>query len=116
MEPHVLRGARHEGAFRGVAIALVLTPLSGCTTTRPDPRTEHSIAQATGLAEAITFRVEGGPLDEADTGSDSLSIAEATRRAVTTDPGIQAALARVRIAMAEADQARLLPNPVLSVV
>lgn len=31
-----------------------------------------------------------------------------------TDPGLQAALARVRIAMADADQARLLPNPVLN--
>ncbi|HWB19179.1 MAG TPA: TolC family protein [Phycisphaerales bacterium] len=36
------------------------------------------------------------------------------RRSVTTDPTIHAALARVRIALANADQARLWPNPVFN--
>ena len=40
---------------------------------------------------------------------------DAVERAMRHDPGLQAALARVRAALAEADQARLLPNPVLSV-
>lgn len=71
------------------------------------------MTRAAGLAEAITFRTDGGPLDEPGAG-DVLTMAEAVRRAATSDPGLQAALARVRIAMADADQARLLPNPVLN--
>jgi len=76
---------------------------------------EANAARALGLDEAITFRTEGGPLDESDS-SGMLTLPDAVRRAATTDPGLQAALARVRIAMADADQARLLPNPVLNVV
>ncbi len=59
---------------------------------------------------------DGGPLDEPDAADDALSLREAIQRAVTSDPGLQAALARVRIAAAHADQARRLPNPILSVV
>ncbi|MFN0133816.1 MAG: TolC family protein [Phycisphaerales bacterium] len=75
------------------------------------------------MDSAIEFKTvgpEGGPLDEpADSSgetSGNLTLSDAVRRAVTSDPGLQAALARVRIAMAEADQSRLLPNPVLNVV
>jgi outer membrane protein TolC len=80
---------------------------------------EASIAEAAQLATALEFRAlgpEGGPLDEADAVAGALTLGEAVRRAVTTDPGLQAALARVRMAMAQADQARLLPNPVLDIV
>ncbi|WP_428937744.1 TolC family protein [Fontivita pretiosa] len=45
-----------------------------------------------------------------------LTLAEASHRALMHSPEIQTALARVRIAEAEARQTRLLPNPVLSVV
>ena len=76
-------------------------------------------ATALGLGDAIEFRVDGGPVDEpvamtTDTGG--LTLAGTIRAAVMTDPELQAALARVRVAMADADQARLLPNPVLSLV
>jgi outer membrane protein TolC len=103
---------------RSAALALAALALSiGCTTP-PAHDTESSIAQAAGLAAALEFRTEGGPLDEPDEQAaeppGTLPLAGAVRRAVTTDPGIQAALARVRIALAEAGQARLLPNPVLS--
>lgn len=67
----------------------------------------------------MEFRVvgaDGGPLDELDAVDGALTWGDAIRRAVTTDPGLQAALARVQVAIAQADQARLLPNPVLSVV
>lgn len=86
-----------------------------CQSASPDPAAEEAIAAALALGEPLTFRVEGGPLDEEFAG-EGLTFAEATRRAVTTDPGLQAALAHVRIALADADQARLLPNPVLDVV
>lgn len=116
MKLHALTGARRFKPFACLTAALVLALLSGCITAHPDPAAEQSIAQATGLADAIVFRVEAGPLDEADTAPDALGIGEAVRRAVTTDPGLQAALARVRIAKADADQSRLLPNPVLNFV
>jgi outer membrane protein TolC len=80
---------------------------------------EESIAALAGLPAAVEFRAvgpEGGPLDEPDAVQGELTLPDAVRRAVTTDPGLQAALARVWVAMAEADEARLLPNPVLNVV
>jgi cobalt-zinc-cadmium efflux system outer membrane protein len=80
---------------------------------------ESAIAAAMRLPGAVEFRVvgpEGGALDDPDPVLGVLHLDDAVRRAVTSDPGLQAALARVRVAMAEADQARLLPNPVLSVV
>jgi cobalt-zinc-cadmium efflux system outer membrane protein len=86
---------------------------------RSEVAPETAIEQAAQLPAPLEFRVvgpEGGPLDEPDAADGALSVSEAVRRAVTSDPGLQAALARVRVALAQADQARLLPNPVLSVV
>jgi len=67
----------------------------------------------------VQFRVvgpDGGPLDEPDSANGSLTLADAVRRAITSDPDLQAALARIQIAMADAKQSRLLPNPVLNVI
>lgn len=75
--------------------------------------------EAAGISSPIDFVVvgpDGGPLDESNGASDALALTEALRRAVTTDPALQAAMARVRIAIADADQSRLLSNPVLSFV
>lgn len=86
---------------------------------RSDVEPESAITDAAQLPAPLDFRVvgpEGGPLDEPDPAAATLTIGEAVRRAVTSDPGLQAALARVRVAIAHADQARLLPNPVLGVV
>ncbi len=88
---------------------------AGCAGARPALQPEAAIAEATGVSSGVTFRVEGGPLNEPFETTDALPLSEATRRAVTTDPSIQAALARVRMALADADQARLWPNPVLNV-
>jgi outer membrane protein TolC len=93
--------------------------VGSCANNRPHPDTETAIASATGIEQAVRIRTEGGPVDEPSEGDSevsSLTLATAVRQAVTTDPGLQAALARVRIALADADQARLLPNPVLNVV
>lgn len=101
---------------RPLRSALALTALvvaAGCSTP-PAHNTESTIVEATGLSAAIEFRTDGAPLDEPDAPAGTLPLSEAVRRSVTTDPGLQAALARVRIALAEAGQARLLPNPVLS--
>jgi outer membrane protein TolC len=101
----------------GGLLALLLA-LPACQTNRPDPDAEGVIAQSLLMGEPVMFRVDGGPLDEPapDTAGGTLTFAQATRQAVMTDPGMQAALARVRIAMADADQSRLLPNPVLYMV
>ncbi len=106
-------GPRHR--FVPCAAAVLTFLLAGCAANRPDPQAEATASRALGLNEVLTFRTEGGPLDEVAEG-DVLTLADAVRRAATTDPRLQAALARVRIAMADADQARLLPNPVLDFV
>ncbi len=90
--------------------------INGCAPTRPDPGAELAIGGAIGARSAIVFRTVGAPIDEPAPSPDHLSEAEAVERAVMTDPGLQAALARVRIAMADADQARLWPNPILEFI
>lgn len=85
---------------------------------RADVSPERDIAALMG-STSVEFRVvgpDGGPVDEPALAVDVLTHADAVQLAVTTDPGLQSALARVRIAAADADQARLLPNPVLDVV
>lgn len=96
--------------------AALVASLTACQVAPVDPGAEDSITRAAGLHELVTFRVDGGPVDELASVGNSLSLTEAIRRAVMTDPGLQAALARVRIALADADQARLLPNPILDFV
>ncbi len=100
----------------GTALAAALLG-AGCASSRP-PETDPgaSIAAMLDLPESIAFRTEGGPLDETEAAGTILTLAEAVRRSATTDPSIQAALARVRMALADATQARLLPNPMLDLV
>lgn len=112
---------RGMGLSATLAAALVgCAGLAGCRSTpRADLDASAAAGEATGLGSSIEFRAvgpDGGPLDEPEAIGDALTLVEAVRRAVTTDPGLQAALARVRVAMADADQARLLPNPVLNLV
>lgn len=115
MQTRAIGGAGPSRRSVSCAATILIVLLSGCATSRPDPQAEANTARALGLAEAVAFHTEGGPLDEPDS-ADTLTLPDAVRRAATTDPGLQAALARVRIAMADADQARLLPNPVLNFV
>lgn len=118
MQNRAIGGAGPSGALVPCAAVFLIVLLTGCAAIRPDPLAEATAAQAVGLDDALQFRVDGGPLDEVSeqAANDTLTLADAVHRAVTTAPDLQAALARVRIAMADADQARLLPNPVLSVV
>lgn len=69
-----------------------------------------------GVATAIVFHSQGGPIDATGSDAAQLTLPDAVRRAMLTDPDIQAALSRVRAAEADADQVRLLPNPILSIV
>ncbi|QOV89769.1 TolC family protein [Humisphaera borealis] len=70
-----------------------------------------------GTGVSVALATEGFPDDQ--TWSDDpavLPLTTALRHVLETDPKLQQSLARVRIAEAEALQARLLPNPVLTVV
>jgi cobalt-zinc-cadmium efflux system outer membrane protein len=83
----------------------------------PRPDAEAVASDAVGLApgEALVFRTEAEPIEHPSTEPASLDVAQVIRLSVTRSPEVQAALARVRIAQAEAQQARLLPNPIVSV-
>jgi outer membrane protein TolC len=78
--------------------------------------TERQIAMQAGLESAIQFNTTGEPTDIPGSFDQTLTLADATEMALRHDPRVQAALARVRIAEADATQNRLLPNPILSVV
>lgn len=94
--------------------AAALVALAGCSLP-PRPEPEALIAAAASLPDPIAFRSEGEDAESKEATPGMLSFAEAVRLAFIHDPGLQAALSRVRISEAEADQAWLLPNPVLSV-
>lgn len=122
MNPKTLRIPSSSVCRFATPLGLVITlaVFAGCQSTpRADVDAARSAGEATGLPAQIEFIAvgpDGGPLDEPDAAGAELTLADALRRAVTTDPGLQAAMARVRIALADADQSRLLPNPVLNVV
>jgi outer membrane protein TolC len=88
----------------------------GCQVAPPRLDAPHDIALATGTSDSIRFEVTGGLTDvEGPPQPDSLSLAEAVRTSLSREPRVQAALSRVRVALAESKQTRLLPNPVLNV-
>lgn len=98
----------------GPALGCLL--LAACAVTRPQVGAETSIAESLALPGAVAFRTQGDPIDAPAGADDALRLEDAIRRTVETSPELQAALARVRVAQAEADLAGLLPNPILSLV
>ncbi len=116
---HACVGCAPRSRVRGAALvtALLVTMLlaGACQAATPRPETEREIAAATGNAEVLSLSIEGHALDE-PLAEDVLSYPDAVRRALASSPELQAALAAVRVALADADQARLLANPVLSLV
>ena len=103
----------------GILVCLAIGGGGCAAVPRDEADPGRAVAEATGIGAPVQFIAvgpEGGPIDEPDAAGPSLSLPEALRRAVTTDPGLQAAMARVRAAAADSDQARLVPNPVLNVV
>jgi outer membrane protein TolC len=102
-QQHQMPGRRIYGALLAAAL------LTGCSA--PATPVLQDISDVTGLKGAVAFRQSP---DEASTTDATLSTEQFVRRAVVHSPQLQAALARVRQAQADAHQARLLPNPVLS--
>jgi outer membrane protein TolC len=98
--------------LRAMFVAMAL--LCGCAHAPPRDAFERDAAAA-GISEPIEFVTTGMPTDVEVVDETRLTHDDAVRRTLRNDPAVQAALARSRAALAEAQQARLLPNPVLSV-
>lgn len=96
------------------ALGAVSLLLASCQSPPPQSAALDAIRVAAGPDTPISFRSEL-PIDEHASGN-SLSLASAVQLGLQSDPELQAALARVRIAAADSDQARLLPNPVLNFI
>lgn len=100
---------------RRILVLAVLPLVAGCSLQPVWPDVEQVAGSAAGLPAAITFETNGQPIDTPGEASTTLTISDVAVMALNSDPRIQAAIARTRRAYAEAWQARLLPNPVLSV-
>jgi len=89
--------------------------LGACQAPSHDSEIIPRIRAAAGSDALIEYRTEAAPIDEPVSGT-ALPLHAAVQRGLETDPAVQAALARVQIAAADSDQARLLPNPVLNFI
>jgi outer membrane protein TolC len=89
--------------------------VAGCAARLPSADLGERAAAATGVQGAIAFQSRGEPLNVTSAGA-ALPLEHAVMLTLRHDPRVQAALARVRAAEAEARQARLLPNPIVSVM
>lgn len=100
----------------GCAVGLLLMSI-GCSPPKSVllQSPEMAAGHAAGVGDAIQFDVTGGEMDSSGEVGTTLTLDQAVRLSLQTDARLQAALARVRIAQADSDQARLLPNPILGV-
>jgi len=71
-------------------------------------------ARITGLPGEIEFHAEGAADDLGDPEPSALRLTDAVEASVRNDPRVQQALARWREARAGSEEARILPNPILS--
>ncbi|MFT3784813.1 MAG: TolC family protein [Tepidisphaeraceae bacterium] len=99
-----------------LVLPVLSTLLTGCQTPPSLPDVPGASSEATGIADAIEFTGVAEPLDVEGLLPAALDVETAVRLTLRHDLEVQAKLARVRAALADARQARLLPNPVLSVV
>lgn len=98
----------------GSALLLPLFFASGCASAPPDLDPGHAAATAVKLDTPLALRLAADPLDDSSGLPSPLSADLAAARAVERSPAVQAALADVRRALADARQARLIGNPVLN--
>ncbi|MCE9595829.1 MAG: TolC family protein [Planctomycetes bacterium] len=102
------------GSFLVAGHALLI--FNACAAPLKAPDVGADVALAVGAPRSVELRIEGDALDVSAGNDERLKLVDGIRLAVVRDAGLQVALARVRIALAEAQQARLLPNPILSLV
>jgi outer membrane protein, heavy metal efflux system len=98
----------------------ILSQMCGCVGLPPRTDVRERAVLALGADRAgadVVLSIEGSPDDvTAVDANGPLPLAGALRLALESDPELQQALARVRAAEADSEQARLLPNPILSLV
>lgn len=99
--------------WHSLASATIAGLAAACVAPLETPDAGADVGRAAGLEHAIEFRVCEGPVDALPATDATLSLVEAVHLAVERDAALQADLARVQIALADARQARLLPNPIL---
>lgn len=88
---------------------------AGCVSAPPKFDPGRFAADAAGLVETLDLRPVADPLDHPLAPAPAgLTAAQAAEASVRNSPRVQAALADVQRALAEARQARLIANPVLS--
>lgn len=88
---------------------------AGCVSAPPEFDPGRFAADAAGLVETLDLRPVADPLDHPLAPAPAgLTAAQAAEASVRNSPRVQAALADVQHALAEARQARLIANPVLS--
>jgi len=97
-----------------VAAVGVLLIAGGCTSMPSIESPDRQAATALSVGEPFQYMTEGEPLDVVDS-HQTLSIEQSVKLALQHDPRIQASLAKLRQAEAEARQTRLLPNPVIGI-
>ena len=102
---------RQKRAF--ILLGVLPWALIACQTDSPDVAADA--VRLTGLQNAIVFRDTAEPLDVVPLADSMLTEAQAVRLALLHDPRLQASVAQVRVAQADAQQAQLLPNPILSI-
>jgi outer membrane protein TolC len=101
--------------FVRLAPVLLGVLLVGCAHAPPDDAFADGVAAA-GVQEPIEFTATSMPTDaDGQEIAGEITIEDAVRRALRCSPSVQADIAEVRVALAEARQTRLLPNPVISV-
>jgi outer membrane protein TolC len=90
---------------------MVCVAAVGCTRALPDVTFAGGAA---GLHEPIEFVTAVTPTDVAGGVMPKLTMEDAVRHGMQHSPSVQAAIAEVHAALADARQARLIPNPVIN--
>lgn len=99
-----------------VLLVCLLSLAGGCAVRPPWPDPEGAARTAAAVDAAIELNLEAESVDVEPSIGDQLGFAVAVKECLHRSPDIQAALMRVRVAQSESHQARLLPNPIVSVV
>ncbi len=94
---------------------MILIVAAGCVAAPPATEAERLVGEATGVAEPVVFLSADAATDAPPIDSGQLTLKDAIQRAVLSNPRLQSLLARVQVALADAEQARLLPNPILEI-
>ncbi len=103
----------NDWIVRAASLGAIIA-VTGCAPMPAITPLETRAAQALLVGEPFVYHTRGESVDVAGIAS-TLTLEQSVRLALSHDPRIQSALARLRQAEADARQTRLLPNPVIGV-